>query len=109
MDNLCDSVSAVGARDCLRRDFEWFRSSFAADRNCCCAVAGDSGPTHGLSQGNSSGFKTSDETHQPCEGISWFETESMGRGLKEIRAHRIGDLLLVRLTGVLTASRSPER
>src|SRR3982750_901405 len=39
-----------------------------------------------------------------CEGISRFEQEYMGRGPKEIHAHLIGDLLLVRLRGVLTAA-----
>ncbi len=39
-----------------------------------------------------------------CEGITRFEQEYMGRGPKEIRAHLIGDLLLVRLEGVLTAA-----
>ena len=37
-----------------------------------------------------------------CEGIAHFEQEYMGRGPKEIRAHLLGDLLLVRLPGVLT-------
>ena len=39
-----------------------------------------------------------------CEGMSTFEQEYMGRGPKEIHAHLIGDLLLVRLQGVLTAA-----
>ena len=39
-----------------------------------------------------------------CEGISRFEQEYMGRGPKDIRTHLIGDLLLVRLQGVLTAA-----
>jgi len=39
-----------------------------------------------------------------CEGISRFEQEYMGRGPKDIRTHLIGDLLVVRLTGVLTAA-----
>ena len=39
-----------------------------------------------------------------CEGISRFELEYMGRGPKDIRAHLIGDLLVVRLQGVLTAA-----
>lgn len=39
-----------------------------------------------------------------CEGILRFEQEYMGRGPKEIRAHLIGDLLIVRLQGVLTAA-----
>ena len=39
-----------------------------------------------------------------CEGISRFEHEYMGRGPKDIRTHLIGDLLVVRLRGVLTAA-----
>jgi uncharacterized protein YbcI len=39
-----------------------------------------------------------------CEGMSRFELEFMGRGPKDIRAHLIGDLLVVRLQGVLTAA-----
>ena len=39
-----------------------------------------------------------------CDGITRFEQEYMGRGPKEIRAHLIGDLLVVRLHGVLTAA-----
>ena len=37
-----------------------------------------------------------------CAGISRFEQEYMGRGPKNIRAHLIGDLLVIRLQGVLT-------
>ena len=39
-----------------------------------------------------------------CDGISRFEQEYMGRGPKEIRTNLIGDLLVVRLQGVLTAA-----
>ena len=39
-----------------------------------------------------------------CEGVSRFEQEYMGRGPKAIHTHLIGDLLIVRLTGVLTAA-----
>lgn len=39
-----------------------------------------------------------------CDGIRRFEQEYMGRGPKDIRAYLIGDLLLVRLQGVLTAA-----
>jgi uncharacterized protein YbcI len=39
-----------------------------------------------------------------CEGMTRFEQEYMGRGPKDIHAHLIGDLLLVRLKGVLTAA-----
>ena len=38
------------------------------------------------------------------EGISRFEQDYMGRGPKHIRAHLLGDLLVVRLQGVLTAA-----
>jgi len=39
-----------------------------------------------------------------CDGMARFEQEYMGRGPKDIRAHLIGDLLVVRLRGVLTAA-----
>ncbi len=39
-----------------------------------------------------------------CQGISRFQQEHMGRGPKDIHAHLIGDVLLVRLKGVLTAA-----
>ena len=39
-----------------------------------------------------------------CEGITHFEQEYMGRGPKHIQTHLIGDLLVVRLQGVLTAA-----
>jgi uncharacterized protein YbcI len=38
------------------------------------------------------------------EGISRFEQEYMGRGPKDVRTHLIGELLVVRLKGVLTAA-----
>jgi len=38
------------------------------------------------------------------EGLNRFEQEYMGRGPKDIRAHLLGDLLVVRLQGVLTAA-----
>jgi uncharacterized protein YbcI len=39
-----------------------------------------------------------------CQGISRFEQEYMGRGPKNVNAHLIGDLLVVRLQGVLTTA-----
>ncbi len=39
-----------------------------------------------------------------CEGINHFEQQYMGRGPERIHAHLIGDLLVVRLQGVLTAA-----
>jgi len=39
-----------------------------------------------------------------CEGINRFEQEYMGRGPKDIHTFLIGDLLVVRLQGVLTAA-----
>jgi uncharacterized protein YbcI len=39
-----------------------------------------------------------------CAGMTRFEQEYMGRGPKEIRTHLIGNLLVVRLQGVLTTA-----
>ena len=39
-----------------------------------------------------------------CQGIACFEQEYMGRGPKDIQTHLHGDLLVVRLRGVLTAA-----
>ena len=39
-----------------------------------------------------------------CDGISRFEQDYMGRGPKDIHAYLLGDLLVVRLQGVLTAA-----
>ncbi|MHB8972886.1 MAG: Na-translocating system protein MpsC family protein [Pirellulaceae bacterium] len=39
-----------------------------------------------------------------CAGVSRFEQDYMGRGPKNIHAHLLGDLLVVRLQGVLTAA-----
>lgn len=39
-----------------------------------------------------------------CQGIARFEQEYMGRGPKDIQTHLHGDLLVVRLRGVLTAA-----
>jgi uncharacterized protein YbcI len=39
-----------------------------------------------------------------CEGMNRFQQEHMGRGPEFIHAHLFGDLLVVRLQGVLTAA-----
>lgn len=39
-----------------------------------------------------------------CEGISRFEQDYMGRGPKDIHTYLLGDLVVVRLRGVLTAA-----
>ncbi|MHB8899251.1 MAG: Na-translocating system protein MpsC family protein [Thermoguttaceae bacterium] len=39
-----------------------------------------------------------------CERVSRFEQEYMGRGPNDIHTHLLGDLLVVRLQGVLTAA-----
>jgi uncharacterized protein YbcI len=39
-----------------------------------------------------------------CEGIARFEQDYMGRGPKDIHTYLIGDLLVVRLKGVLTVA-----
>ena len=50
-------------------------------------------------------MKTSGEIEAAIsQGLSRFEQEHMGRGPKHIRAHLMGDLLVVRLQGVLTTA-----
>ena len=50
-------------------------------------------------------MKTPGETEAAiCEGLSRFEQDYMGRGPKDIHARLLGDLLVVRLRGVLTAA-----
>ena len=39
-----------------------------------------------------------------CDAINRFEQDYMSRGPKDIHAHLIGDMVVVRLSGVLTAS-----
>lgn len=39
-----------------------------------------------------------------CKAIARFEQEFMGRGPKDIQTHLIGDIVLIRLHGVLTAA-----
>lgn len=39
-----------------------------------------------------------------CQGMNRFEQDYMGRGPKTIHSHLIGDILVVRLEGVLTAA-----
>jgi len=39
-----------------------------------------------------------------CDGIRRFELEFMGRGPKNIHSYLIGDLIVIRLHGVLTAA-----
>lgn len=39
-----------------------------------------------------------------ADGMNRFEQEYMGRGPKDVRVHLIGDQLVVRLQGVLTAA-----
>ncbi len=50
-------------------------------------------------------MKTSGEIEAAiCQGMSRFAQECMGRGPKDIQTHLIGDLLVIRLRGVLTAA-----
>ena len=39
-----------------------------------------------------------------CEGVGRFERDYMGRGPTKIHTHLLGDFLVVRLQGVLTAA-----
>src|SRR5713226_1139836 len=64
---------------------------------------------HGLPTGDRSTSEVTMQTQGEieaavCDGISRFEQGYMGRGPKHIQANLIGDLLVVRLQGVLTAA-----
>src|SRR4051812_23603350 len=63
------------------------------------STAGRQGRTSGVS------MKTQGEIEAAvCEGVTRFEQDYMGRGPKDIRTYLLGDLLVVRLQGVLTAA-----
>ena len=50
-------------------------------------------------------MKTSGEIEAAiCQGMNQFMQECMGRGPRDIHTHLIGDLLVVRLQGVLTVA-----
>jgi len=50
-------------------------------------------------------MKTSGEIEAAiCQGMTRFAQECMGRGPKDVHTHLIGDLLLIRLQGVLTSA-----
>jgi uncharacterized protein YbcI len=70
---------------------------------------GTSGARAGLHPGNIAhaevAMKTQGEIEAAiCEGLTRFEQEYMGRGPKDIRTYLLGDLLIARLQGVLTAA-----
>ena len=51
------------------------------------------------------GMKTQGEIEAAiCKGMTHFSQDYMGRGPKNIHAHLIGDFIVVRLQGVLTAA-----
>jgi uncharacterized protein YbcI len=67
----------------------------------------ETAPFHGPGLGTPerSPMKTQGEIEAAiCEGMVSFEHEHMGRGPKDIRSHLVGDLVVVRLQGVLTAA-----
>jgi uncharacterized protein YbcI len=61
-------------------------------------------PTFTTQRGRT-GMKTQGEIEAAiCAGVTRFEQDYMGRGPKDIHTHLLGDLLVVRLKGVLTAA-----
>ena len=101
-----DPVTAVGHSDtCHKEDLRWDDSPW----NGCLVGCGPlnrhrighrtTSPRLGIEK------RTQGEIEAAvCEGVSRFEQDYMGRGPKDIRAHLLGDLLVVRLQGVLTAA-----
>jgi uncharacterized protein YbcI len=70
-----------------------------------CLPFGRRGPATGERRPAEDAMKTQGEIEAAiCGGISRFQQDYMGRGPKDIHAHLIGDLLVVRLRGVLTAA-----
>ncbi|MGA2796950.1 MAG: DUF2294 domain-containing protein [Thermoguttaceae bacterium] len=64
-----------------------------------------SGPTTDSGNVSEVAMKTQGEIEAViCEGISRFEQDYMGRGPKEIHTFLLGNFLVVRLQGVLTAA-----
>lgn len=60
--------------------------------------------SHQSVAGNSS-LKTQGELESSvCCGVSQFQREYLGRGPKDVHAHLVRDLLVVRLKGVLTVA-----
>jgi len=62
---------------------------------------------HALSwhSASAAGMKTHGEIEAAvCEGFARFVQDFMGRGPKEIRAHLVVDLVVVRLRGILSAA-----
>ena len=43
-----------------------------------------------------------------CAGVTRFAQDYLGRGPKDIHTYLLGDLVVVRLRGVLTAARRPD-
>jgi len=63
------------------------------------------GPTTASASVSEGAMKTQGEIEAViCEGISRFEQDYMGRGPKEIHTYLLGNFLVVRLQGVLTAA-----
>jgi uncharacterized protein YbcI len=82
-------------------------------RSCLLLIASWAGSRYSLSiqqnftrnQKISESTKTQGEMEASiCQCISRFEHEFMGRGPKDIHAHLIDDLVIVRLRGVLTSA-----
>jgi uncharacterized protein YbcI len=69
--------------------------------------SGDVHAWHALSwhSARAAGMKTHGEIEAAvCEGFARFVQDFMGRGPKEIRAHLVVDLVVVRLRGILSAA-----
>jgi len=69
------------------------------------ALSRKAGESNLISESSRVTMKTQGEIEAAiCRGIARFEQDYMGRGPKDIHAHLIGDLLVVRLKSVLTAA-----
>ena len=101
-----EPMAAVGhSAECRKEDLRWHDSRV----NDCLVRRGPldrrrAGPRMASSRGPIEPRTVGEMEAAVCEGVSRFEHDYMGRGPKDIHAHLLGDLLVVRLQGVLTAA-----
>src|SRR4051794_40752818 len=76
---------------------------FESKKHADLAAEPDSWTRRKAGNGPESPLKTQGEIESAvCQGMRLFEQQYMGRGPKDIHAHLLGDLIVVRLQGVLT-------
>lgn len=100
-----ESPTTCSGQDECDNIFRGISSSLGYIRVPACTRPADDRPESHTQAVSGVSMRTQGEIESSIsEGMSRFEQEYMGRGPKDIRTHLIGDLLIVRLQGVLTAA-----